>query len=59
MFPLDCAPTIANLKAACKRFFKAEDVECDMVVVERGPSWTDESDLELEDASRTPVLFQG
>ena len=38
--PLDCEPTIANIKAACERFFKAEDMECDILAGERGPSWT-------------------
>ena len=45
MVPLGCEPTISNIKAACKRFFKAEDMECDILAGERGPSWTETSQI--------------
>lgn len=35
MVPLGCEPMISNKKEACKRFFKAEDMECDILVNER------------------------
>ena len=41
MVPLGCEPTIANIKDACKRFFKADDMDCDILAGERGPSWTE------------------
>lgn len=45
MVPLGCEPTISNIKEACKRFFKAEDMECDILAGERGPSWTETSQI--------------
>ena len=33
--------TISNIKAACKHFFNAEDMECNIFAGERGPSWTE------------------
>ena len=45
MVPLDCEPMIGNIKAACKHFFKAEDMECDIPVSERGPLWTEMSQI--------------
>ena len=43
--PLGCEPTILNIKEACKRFFKAEDMECDILAGDRGPSWTETSQI--------------
>ena len=43
MVPLGCEPTISNIKEACKR--KAEDMECDILAGERGPSWTETSQI--------------
>ena len=45
MIPLNYEPTIANIKAACKRFFKAKDMECDILASKRGPSWTETSQI--------------
>jgi len=45
MVPLGCEPTISNIKEACKRFFKAENMECDILAGERGPSWTETSQI--------------
>ena len=45
MVPLGCEPTISNINEACKRFFKAEDMECDILAGERGPSWTETSQI--------------
>lgn len=45
MVPLGCEPTISNIKEACTRFFKAEDMECDILAGERGPSWTETSQI--------------
>ena len=45
MVPLGCEPTISNIKEACKRFFKAEDMECDVLAGERGASWTETSQI--------------
>ena len=45
MVPLGCEPTISNIKEACKRFFKAEDMDCDILAGERGPSWTETSQI--------------
>ncbi|XP_078368275.1 myosin heavy chain kinase A-like [Oculina patagonica] len=45
MVPLGCEPTISNIKEACKRFFKAEHMECDILAGERGPSWTESSQI--------------
>ena len=45
MVPLGCEPTISNIKEACKRFFKAEDMECDILAGERGPSWTETNQI--------------
>ena len=42
MVPLDCEPTLENIKEACRRHFElAEDVEVDLLAGERGPSWTE------------------
>ncbi|KXJ10632.1 Transient receptor potential cation channel subfamily M member 6 [Exaiptasia diaphana] len=41
MVPLACEPTLSNIKEACKRYFKCEDMDCDIVAGERGPSWTE------------------
>ena len=46
MVPLGCEPTIDNIKTACERFFfNAEDMECDILAGERGPSWTDTNQI--------------
>jgi len=45
MVPLGCEPTISNIKEACKCFFKAEDMECDILAGERGPLWTEMSQI--------------
>ena len=45
MVPLGCDSTISNIKEACKRFFKAEDMDCDILAGERGPSWTETSQI--------------
>ncbi|XP_020904502.1 uncharacterized protein LOC110242811 [Exaiptasia diaphana] len=41
MVPLACETTLSNIKEACKRYFKCEDMDCDIVAGERGPSWTE------------------
>lgn len=43
--PLGAEPTLQNIKNACKRYFKCEDMDCDVVAGERGPSWTENSQL--------------
>ena len=45
MVPLGCEATISNIREACMRFFKAEDMECDILAGERGPSWTETSQI--------------
>ena len=45
MVPLGCEPTISNIREACKRFFEAEDMDCDILADERGPSWTETSQI--------------
>ena len=45
MVPLGCEPTISNIKEACKRFFKAEEMDCDILAGERRPSWTETSQI--------------
>ena len=45
MVPLGCEPTISNIKEACKRFFKADDMDCEILAGERGPSWTETSQI--------------
>ena len=55
MVPLGCEPTISNIKEACKRFFKAEDMECDVLAGEGGPSWTETS--QISNWRAIPVRF--
>lgn len=45
MVPLDREPTIENIKEACRRFFHAEDMDCDILADERVPSWTETSQI--------------
>ena len=44
--PLGRKPTIQNIKEACKRYFNVEDgSSCDVLAGERGPSWTETSQI--------------
>ena len=45
MVPLGSEPTVENIKAACKKHFKAENMDCDILAGERGPSWTETSQI--------------
>lgn len=44
--PLNCEPTIENIKQACKRHFNVpEGISCDILAGERGPSWKETSQI--------------
>lgn len=44
--PLGREPTIQNIKEACMRYFNVEDgSHCDILAGERGPSWTETSQI--------------
>ena len=44
--PLGCEPTIQNIKEACKRHFDVADgIYCDVLAGERGPSWSETSQI--------------
>lgn len=39
--PLGCEPTLSNIKTACTNHFNLQEMECDLLAGERGPSYTD------------------
>ena len=39
--PLGCEPTLNNIKTACINHFNLQEMECDLLAGERGPSFTD------------------
>lgn len=39
--PLGCEPTLSNIKTTCKNHFNLQEMECDLLAGERGPSFTD------------------
>ena len=41
ILPLGCEPTLSNIKAACTNHFNLQEMECDLLAGERGPSYTD------------------
>jgi hypothetical protein len=44
--PVGREPTIQNIKEACMRYFNVEDgSHCDILAGERGPSWTETSQI--------------
>ena len=44
--PLGCEPTIQNIKEACKHHFDVADgIYCDVLAGERGPSWSETSQI--------------
>lgn len=45
MVPLGCEATLQNIKAACKQHFKVPNLECDVLAGERGPSYTEVSQI--------------
>ena len=45
MVPLDCEATLQNIKEACKKHFQLTDMECDLLAGEKGPSYTNTSQI--------------
>ena len=45
MVPLNCEATLQNIKEACKKHFQLTDMECDLLAGERGPSFTETSQI--------------
>ena len=45
MVPLNCEATLQNIKEACKKHFQLADMECDLLAGERGPSFTETSQI--------------
>ena len=45
MVPLNCEATLQNIKEACKKYFQLTDMECDLLAGERGPSFTEISQI--------------
>ena len=43
IIPLDSEPTLSNIKTACKNHFNLQEMECDLLAREKGPSFTDNS----------------
>lgn len=41
--PLASEPTLSNIKTACKNHFNLQEMECDLLAREKGPSFTDNS----------------
>ena len=47
MVPLNCEATLQNIKEACKKYFQLTDMECDLLAGERGPSFTEISQIKI------------
>ena len=45
MVPLKCEAMPQNIKAACKKHFQLTDMQCDLLAGERGPSFTETSQI--------------
>lgn len=43
--PLGCEPTLSNIETACTNHFNLQEMECDLLAGERGPSFTDISKI--------------
>lgn len=43
--PLDCEATLQNIKQTCKKHFQLTDMQCDLLACERGPSYTNTSQI--------------
>lgn len=45
MVPINSEATLQNIKDACKKHFQATNMDCDILAGERGPSYTEASQI--------------
>lgn len=57
MVPINSEATLQNIKDACKKHFQATNMDCDILAGERGPSYTEAS--QIKDWKVLHIRFTG